>query len=501
MLACALLLLLFLAEWIRSQYHQEAKRLDEDLQSVFARTEEGLADSLLNQMIIIALDTLTYQSGPKVYKQGSVNKRRPTSNKRESTSSHPMEITIATLPGKGEQSQLDSLIKTLPASPERQEIDVPSTLAGNTQKGIVSMSASYHSASSQQLSEELKKVFRIAIKQLVNINYATDTSFNVNSLMMMARFGENIKEKYPELITSRINSPTDSIRLFTYHQVKNPTAAIAVKNYQPIVWKAILPQMAFSALLLLLIGLAFALAYRTMKQQAIFNRQKDSFISNISHELKTPVATTKVALEALTTYDALESPDRTRKYLNVATWQMNRLSTMIERIMNMLQLENGNVYLQKSQFRFAALVEEIIRSLEPVLTEKGITLTWENKDKTLEVFADRTHIEGTLYNLLDNAIKYGGELIELHMEAYNNKLRLRISDNGPGIRPEYHKKIFENFFRIPSNNRHDIKGHGLGLSYARDIVKAHDGTIHVNSDLESGTTFVIILPIIAIHEL
>jgi signal transduction histidine kinase len=471
MLAGEVMLLLFLAQWLHSQYQVQEKRLHQDIKSLFISTEDKLTDSLLNRTIAIVLDNP--HQGPR--------------NVQVQVSTSSSDTTLLN----------DSFLKILPEQRLHHDMAMKKLRTGDTMHTTVKQMIIRSKSDKEQLPEDVKKILRLALVQTANSKdlYAHGFFASADSTTLFKTFQKELQKKQNRFIahwdTTQLRD-TGKLFHFKYGSILAP--AVSVTGYHTYLLRSILPQIGFSLVLLLLIGLAFWLAYRIMKHQALFNRQKDSFISNISHELKTPVATTKVAIEALTTYNGIENPERTKKYLNLASWEMDRLSNMIDRIMNIIQTENGNLVLDKKKVNLTELVNELVLTQQPILTEKGIAVTWDTTN-AVTILADKMHLQGVLYNLLDNAIKYGGNLIHIGIKMQEDHVSITVADNGPGIPVEYRKKIFENFFRIPSDDRHDVKGHGLGLSYARDIITAHDGTLELESVMGDGAVFVITLPI------
>ncbi len=466
MLASQLMLLLFVGEWNRVQYKEEKRRLLQDVTTVFNTVETRLTDSLLNFTVANVLQT--------------------TENAPDST-----HINIHfghSIPGDSLQPH-DSVIQ-FSATPEQ-----PLSFMPGRQKGIVINQMNVNGkATTQQLPEGIKKILRYAFIQVAGESDMIVRSI-VSDTILKTVFTQDLHQKWPGLrVTWNNDIPGDYA--FTFRQKNNTNAVgIAVTGKGTYLFQNMLPQLLFSVILLLLTGLAFWLAYQTLRRQAIFGAQKDSFIDNISHELKTPVATTKVALEALSAYQGIDDPVRSRKYLQMATWEINRLETIIERVMQTLQTETGAVQLHKEPVNLYLLVNEITDMLQPVLTAGDVTTVWERADMDLTVPADKAHLLNTIYNLVDNAAKYGGHHITFNLQATNGKALLSITDNGPGIDAEYREKVFEKFFRIPQGNTHTVKGHGLGLSYARYIVEAHGGTMLLDGATAKGTSFIISLPI------
>ncbi len=467
MLAGEVMLLLFLAQWLHAEYLVQQRRLHQDIKSLFTRTEQKLTDSLLNRTIAVVLDAS--DMGPR-----------------------KVEVKISTSFALDSALHKDSFMKSLP---ELSGSTTTNELSGEDTIGIHIRRTTFKPQHiDDPLPDDVQKVLRMAIMQTANNKnlYTMGFTASADSNSFFKAFEKELVKK--GRFAARWDTLNkDSSTAFHYHS-RSYITPVAVSGYQPYLLRSIWPQVAFSLVLLLLIGLAFWLAYRMMKQQALFNRQKDSFISNMSHELKTPVATTKVAIEALTTYKGIDNPERTRKYLHVAAWEMDRLSNMIDRVMNIIQAGHGNMVLERAPIDLVTLTRELVEMQQPILSEKGISIAWDNLNTKAMVFADKVHIQGVLYNLLDNAVKYGGNEIRIGIVRQADRILLSVADNGPGIPQEYHKKVFESFFRIPSGNRHDVKGHGLGLSYAQDIVAAHQGTLSLESKPGEGATFTISLP-------
>lgn len=471
MLFSQALLLLFVTQWIRAQYREQERRLNNDLQNIFTHTGQRLSDSLLDQTVSIILRTPGDRKvhGMEFQVSGSV-----TGAPEDIKDSAVMHFQLSPNEVK------DSNISMHPQSPELKTGHI---MVKRFPKEEI-------------IPDNMKKVFRVALLQTANAHGVPENIFAtaVDSKLFSKEFAIDLAKKkypFPVYIDSTAYTPG---KFFSYRPDMPKAMPIAVSGYGMYLFNAILPQAAFSLLLLLLTAAAFWLAYRNMKQQAVFSMQKDSMISNISHELKTPVATTRVALEALSSFNAIDDPVRTRKYLQVAEWEMKRLENMIDKVMNIMQTEAGNIMLQKESADIIGILKDITGILEPVLSDRNIMLKEKRTGEDFFAIVDKTHLTGALYNILDNAMKYGGDTISIDINAGREAIHIGISDNGPGIAQAYHKKIFDHFFRIPSGDQHNVKGHGLGLSYARHIIEAHGGTLSLDSREGAGATFLISLP-------
>ncbi|SFF02519.1 two-component system, OmpR family, phosphate regulon sensor histidine kinase PhoR [Chitinophaga sp. CF118] len=253
-----------------------------------------------------------------------------------------------------------------------------------------------------------------------------------------------------------------------------------------------------SFLLLSVTILSFLLLYRNLKQQQKLAQIKNDFISNMTHELKTPIATVSVAIEALKSFNVLEDPQRTEEYLDISAHEMQRLGLLVDKVLKLSMFENREIALNKEQFDLVELAKSVMVSMKLQFEKQQAVTALETTGKNFIITADKLHLTSVLYNLLDNALKYSikDPEILIHIIDHTQYLEIRVTDNGVGIAKEYKSKIFEKFFRVPSGNRHNIKGYGLGLSYVSHIVQRHMGFIEVESELDKGSTFSVKLPFV-----
>lgn len=258
----------------------------------------------------------------------------------------------------------------------------------------------------------------------------------------------------------------------------------------------IMPQMGLSVLLVAFIAITFLFLYRNLLAQRRLALMKNDFIGNITHELKTPIATVNVAIEALRNFDALQSPERTKEYLDISAAELQRLSMLVDKVLKLSMFENKEIELQNESIDLKQLVDEVIYSMRLQFEKQGAKISFKTFGPDFIITADRMHITSVIYNLIDNALKYSktNPVINVEMASLSNELQLSVSDNGIGIAPDYADKIFDKFFRVPSGDHHNIKGYGLGLSYVAEVVRKHNGSINLETELEKGSRFIIKLP-------
>jgi two-component system phosphate regulon sensor histidine kinase PhoR len=256
------------------------------------------------------------------------------------------------------------------------------------------------------------------------------------------------------------------------------------------------PQFLFSVLLVGLTALSFVLLLRSLIQQRKLTKIKNDFISNITHELKTPIATVSVAIEALRNFDALHDPERTKEYLAISSNELQRLSFLVDKVLKLSMFEKHQVELKEEAVDLAALVKEVVGSMKLQFEKYRAQINVQLQGYRFGITADRLHITSVLFNLLDNALKYSKDnpSIRIELKDESEQIFLLVTDNGIGIPAEYHKKIFDKFFRVPSGDTHNVKGYGLGLSYVSYVIQRHYGSIEVESQPGIGSRFIIKLP-------
>ena len=259
--------------------------------------------------------------------------------------------------------------------------------------------------------------------------------------------------------------------------------------------KKLISPILFSFFLVGVTILSFVLMYRSLQKQRRLAEIKNEFISNITHELKTPIATVGVAIEALRNFNAINDPQRTKEYLDISQNELHRLSLLVDKVLKLSMFENKEVELKYESVNLKEIVEEVVSSMK-LQIEKNHAAVLVNQEGDSSLQGDRLHLLSVVFNLLDNALKYGNgnTAIKIEMKEKGNDVELSIADNGIGIDPAYKDKVFEKFFRVPAGDTHNTKGYGLGLSYVAHVIRKHNGTIEVESKPGLGSKFIIVLP-------
>ncbi len=248
-----------------------------------------------------------------------------------------------------------------------------------------------------------------------------------------------------------------------------------------------------------LIGLIifiFAYTLFTLVRQKKLSEMKNDFINNMTHEFKTPISTISLACEALVDNDIKKTELLYNNYINVISDENKRLGVLSERILQSALLEKGKLNLKKEKLNLKEIITEVAKSISLQVNKKRGSITSCFDATQHVIFADKVHITNVIYNLLDNANKYTPEAPEIVIETHDsyNGILLIVKDNGIGISKPNQKKVFDNLYRVPTGNIHNVKGFGLGLSYVKKIIVDHGGNISVESELKKGSIFKVYLP-------
>lgn len=292
------------------------------------------------------------------------------------------------------------------------------------------------------------------------------------------------------------NILTDTITtdLALYNPLQQYSASLT--GTRMFLLRAIAPEIFFVLLLTVLTCGAFLLVYRNLRNQQRLVHAKNEFISNITHELKTPVATVSVALEALRNFNAMEKRELAAEYLEIALKELGRLSKITDNILSISVLENNSESIAKEKIDLREIAEKAAASLKVQAESRHgvITITCNGDDFTLNGSTD--HLTNAITNLVDNAIKYSPEspAISIRITGTPETVAISVSDQGIGIDAEFHEKVFEKFFRVPRGDIHAVKGHGLGLNYVKYVAALHQGKVTVRSEPEKGSEFRMTFP-------
>ncbi|MBT2622650.1 HAMP domain-containing sensor histidine kinase [Chryseobacterium sp. ISL-6] len=279
------------------------------------------------------------------------------------------------------------------------------------------------------------------------------------------------------------------------------TYQLVVPSIKSVVYYRMRYYLLSSFSMLILTGLAFIFLFRMIHTQRMYTQARIAFTGNMTHELKTPVSVIEAALDAVSRYQLYREPEKLENYLAISKSELHRLTLMIDKVLQLDQLDHGEIKLRKELYDVQQGLEGVVSSMR-FRNEQGAKIVYIPVDEPCFVDGDPIHLINVFYNLTDNALKYSGAeaTIKITLKNTGDKVIISFNDNGPGINNIYQKRIFERYFRISDNpNIHNVKGSGLGLDYVKRIIEQHGGRIYLLSEPGKGSNFVIELP--AYHEL
>lgn len=271
----------------------------------------------------------------------------------------------------------------------------------------------------------------------------------------------------------------------------NPDEGIYYMAYMTPLTRHILSQMFGIIITVFLLMVAFSLAFwylfRTVSRLRTIEEMKDDFVSNMTHELKTPIAIAYSANDALLNYDTTNDPDKKTKYLTIANKQLKRLGELVENILAMSMERRKTMKLRPEDIQLREFVDEIATA-QRMRGDKDITINVDIPEN-ITIEADRAHLANVLNNLIDNAIKYSGDSVEITITGDSHDLSVR--DNGIGIPSKSIPYLFNKFYRVPHGNRQDVRGYGIGLYYVKSILDKMGWDIEAKSTEGEGSVFTI----------
>ncbi len=481
MIISQIMLTAFIVKWIIGQYHEEKKILEKKLLRLYTETQGEVIDTLLVQRVILPA----------------------LSNDSISTELYPGTSMITIIESDSiipDNQYLQTDCQSPPANAMiAVRIDDSIRMASDTLHDIIRL----HAEMDDMLIRSVK-LFMHHSGELDSLVSNSGVFYNnmIDTGLFKELYGHRVTEDGHDFILNWIEDhSTDSFTnpehgFIISTDIMDIYPFVVIEQYHGYLLRNISPQIIFALLLLLVTGSAFYISYRSLKKQILLNRIRNDFVSNITHELKTPVSTIKVALEALQNFDMKKDPAVAEEYLKMSTMEMNRLEGLIGKVLNHSILEESIEVINPENTNVIPLIEDTIESLKIQIKEKRAIINFNHRDDNVVLRIDSLYCQGIIMNMIDNSIKYnhGDPVININLWQDDSDVYVEISDNGPGIPPEYIGKIFDKFFRVPVDNKHNIKGYGLGLSFADLVMKHHKGSIMVKNLPEGGCVFTLKFP-------
>ena len=296
------------------------------------------------------------------------------------------------------------------------------------------------------------------------------------------------KQQFGKLSSS---DATQTLKAKSNFLLADATLDLYFKNTTPLILHRNGVSLGLSLIFVACIIGCLLYLLKIIRQQKQLAEIKNDLISNITHEFKTPLATIGVALEGIQKFNADNDPEKSKKYAAMSQEQVKKLSGMVEKLLETATLDSNALVLNKEEIDLVALCKRLAVLPEAYVgSTKRISLN--AAPESLAVNVDPFHLENVINTLIDNALKYGGDTISLNITSDASAAKIAVHDNGNGLSKAQSQRIFEKFYRVPKGDTHDIKGFGIGLYYAKNIIEKHGGQISVST--KDGTTFTLSIP-------
>lgn len=272
---------------------------------------------------------------------------------------------------------------------------------------------------------------------------------------------------------------------------------IIVPHATRLIWRSMTWFIIGAVLFTVIIVAAFFLTVRALLKQKKLSEIKSDFINNMTHEFKTPLATISLAVDALKNEKVINDRDKMNYFTGIIKEENKRMNKQVETILQAALLDRQELQLNLARLHAHDLVKSALNNINLQVEEKQGTLEVNVGAAKDLVVADEVHFTNLISNLLDNAVKYSKDNLHIKLSTQNagNQIKIKIEDNGIGMNKETLNRIFEKFYRAHTGNIHNVKGFGLGLSYAKTIVDAHHGTIKAESSPGKGSSFILSFPL------
>ncbi|HMR92511.1 MAG TPA: HAMP domain-containing sensor histidine kinase [Chitinophagaceae bacterium] len=523
MLLVILVLAGFQVYWLRDNYHREARALEERTTILFRETGDQLRDSLIRQRLKSAIgDTvlwsgISHPSGTPHYAENIVTdaiKAARVMGDMQTLRIGQTDTIKQARSGNGKifvslNTQLTDSIGSIshPDSVSTGDIKEITLIRPSRPQGRPVIRVRDSPERTQVLRRDSASgnffqtgTFVLTDKDGKRVMLSLDTivSDTIPESLLEASFARVLKSKNTEVpftLVKAKDAPPGNFRPGFSLARTGSGYSVKLGNTFPYLIKQISLPVLFSVFLVGITVFSFLLLYRSLRRQRHLAVMKNDLISNITHELKTPIATVGVAIEALKNFNAIQDPARTREYLDISQNELHRLELLVDKGLKLSMFENKDIELNYQQCDLGEMVKDVIASLRLQAEKQQARISLDvSGDAVLQ--GDKLHLMSVVFNLLDNALKYSRDnaSIQVMIEEKDKQVELRVKDNGIGIPGQYKDKVFEKFFRVPAGNTHNAKGHGLGLSYVAKVIQQHGGSITLDSYEGLGSTFTIILP-------
>lgn len=455
------LLSLLIVLWLKNSYQGRINELTQETNFLFVRAIRNIEDSLVQQTILRLEANL---EKPKFQKHSDFDSIQTDTHKFIAFSTTKVLKTQASIINK---TNHDTII-SLPGLPS----NIP---------GTISLHVNFNPTEGFLWTPEQTDT---AIMELLKHHFTNIAK------------KENFSLPYLIIKTNETHAKTPSLISTSYKDINTGKEyAVVLHGYSWYILKKMGPEIIFGFALFLLTVLSFYLINSNLQKQKNLNLIKNDFINNMTHELKTPLTTASVAVEAIRNQTGFPSTPVNTEYLDICQRELRRLDKLVDKVLNVSQWDECAPELQITTVNMNHIIQEVIEALQMQVEKLKADVNVQIAETPVIILGDKIHLFQAIFNLVDNALKYGGHQpnVTIRVIKDTKKITLKVEDTGPGIPLKYQDKIFDKFFRVPNYDEHNVKGHGLGLNYVKNIINKHGGHISFRSSSKE-TVFSIDLP-------
>jgi len=372
---------------------------------------------------------------------------------------------------------------------KKRKSDLTSTLLNNEYKDVLTRKLQL------KLEREIPDItinFAVVLNKFVIYNGAkkTDTLFSEKSLIKNKLYGNLVSLDNAFLVRNYAGTTSGSLQMQDYKLLTEDSMYVSVIDWETIILKRMRMVLILSLFSILTLISLFVVAIKALIKQKKVNEVKTDFINNITHELKTPLTTLGISTKILERKAIRDNEVQFNMILQTISRQNNRLQSLIDQVMSS---SLGEIELRKEKIDFEPFLNTIIGDFK--ISNPKINITSDIRTAETTLLLDQFYLTTAIQNVLENAVKYGSTVITIKTDLVQNEFNISIKDNGIGISKNKHSLLFDKFYRVEKGNLHNTKGLGLGLYYVNQIIKAHQGSIAVISDLGKGSAFNIMFKI------
>lgn len=352
--------------------------------------------------------------------------------------------------------------------------------------------------SKKDIEEKIHQALKGSGIEKVDVEFAIINMYG-NAEMVSNNFAQKFYDTTHNKLRFYAIIPESLMELDGMNSYEN--LALIVPDFNVQVWESLRWVIVGAVVFMLVIFTAFYITLSALLNQKKLSEIKSDFINNMTHELKTPLATIALAVDAVRNEKVQSNKEKLDYFTGIIKEENVRMNKHVETILQSALMDRQELRLQPIEIDVHLLLHSLVDNYELQLADKQGNVEWKLNAATHVVEADETHFTNMLSNLLDNAIKYSKEqlLIRISTHSTHKHMVIRIEDNGIGMNKETVKRIFEKFYRAHTGNVHNVKGFGLGMSYVKSVIDAHKGRIKVDSTIGKGSTFIVEIPLKAKH--